>query len=118
MSNRLELIQITDPDHVLRENIDIIVYEVPACVECVDRAGDTVAEVMASKDVQGVYCLPSRIPKPKPRTSRVRDYMVRNGAAWVRFDGRTEPPVMEWDDVVPVSDWYTVTEVSDDSDMD
>jgi hypothetical protein len=87
---------------------------VPACVECVDRSGDTVAEVMASNDVQGVYCLPSRVPNQKPRTWRVRDYMVKNGAAWVRFDGRTEPPVTEWDDVVPVSDWYTVTEVSDD----
>jgi hypothetical protein len=70
MSNRLELIQITDPESrpcVL--NVDIIVYAVdPPCVECVDRSGDTVAEVMASKDVQGVYCLPSSVPKPKPRT--------------------------------------------------
>jgi hypothetical protein len=114
MSKQLELVQITDPDHVLRANIDIIVYESPASVECVDRAGDTVAEVMSSKDVQGVYCLPSRVPQPKPRTWKVRDYMVRNGAAWVRFDGRTKPPVTWWDDVVPVSDWYTVTEVSDE----
>jgi hypothetical protein len=114
MSSRLELVRIEDPNHVLRECVDLIVYARPSCVECVDRSGDTVAEVMASKDVQGVYCLPSRVPKPKPRTWRVRDYMVRNGAAWVRFSGRTEPPVVEWDEVVPVSDWYTVTEVIHD----
>jgi hypothetical protein len=115
MSNRLELIQITDPNHVLRRNVDIIVYsEHTGCVECDDRSGDPVAEVMESKDVQGVYCLPSRVPKPKLRTWRVRDYMVKNGDTWIRFDGRKEPPVTEWDDVVPVSDWYTVTEVSDD----
>jgi hypothetical protein len=114
MSSRLELVRIEDLGHVLRTNEDIIVYSSPTCVRCVDRDGLTVAEVMASKDVQGVFCLPSRLPQPKPRRWRVRDYMVKNGAAWVRFDGRTEPPVTEWDDVVPVSDWYTVTEVIDE----
>jgi hypothetical protein len=114
MSDKLELVRIEDPNHVMRENIDIIVYSSPTCVECVDRAGETVAEVMASKDVQGVYCLPSMLPKPKPRTWRVRDYMAKNGDAWLRLDGRVKPPSDSWDEVAPVSDWYTVTEVIDE----
>jgi hypothetical protein len=115
MSNRLELVQITDPGHVLRLNVDIIVYAVdPPCVECVYRSGDTVAEVMKSKDVQGVYCLPSRVPKPKPRTWRVRDYMYRNvDGEWFHAVGTLKPPSETWDEVVPVSDWYTVTEVTE-----
>jgi hypothetical protein len=113
MTAKLELVQITDPGHVLRENIDLIVYESPSSVECVDRSGDTVSEVMASKDVQGVYCLPSRFPQPKPRTWRVRDYMAKNGDAWLRLDGRVKPPSDSWDEVVPVTGWYTVTEVTD-----
>jgi hypothetical protein len=115
MNNRLELVPITAPGHVLRENIDIIVYAgYLRCVECVDRSGDTVAEVMESKGVLGVYCLPPMLPKPLPRTWKVRDYMVRNGDTWIRFVGRTKPPSEHWDKVVPVSDWYTMTEVIDD----
>jgi hypothetical protein len=115
MSDKLELVRIEDPNHVLRECVDLIVYARPSCVECVDRAGDTVAEVMASKDVQGVYCLPSRVPNQKPRTWRVRDYMYRNfGGEWFHAVGLPKPPGDAWDEVVPVSDWYTVTEVIDE----
>jgi hypothetical protein len=64
--------------------------------------------------VQGVYCLPSRVPQPTPRTWRVRDYMAKNGSSWRRLNGRTETPDHHWDEVVPVSDWYAVTEVSDE----
>jgi len=111
--DRIELVRITDPGHVLRADVD---YYVSGGVLHCWKHKMRLSVVGTSSPC---YCRPEDIPapKPEPRKWRVRDYMATNNNGWA-FVTRADSYAMSryFDKYIPVSDWYEVTEVTDESD--